>query len=424
MTARRAVLGATLALALGGLAAPTWAADSAGDGGRPDDGVIPGAYIVTLADGVSPWDVAAQHANEHAAVVDFVYDVALNGYAAHMSPRALERVLGDERVLSVVPDRVVSVDGKPDNPPGKKTSPSDGGGGSSQAVPTGISRIGVPGIGTGASVAVDVAVIDTGVDLDHPDLNVVSSGKNCTTESSTDDGNGHGTHVAGTIGALDNATGVVGVAPGARIWPVKVLTSSGSGSSSSVICGINWVAANAGTIEVANMSLGGSAAEGTCRDGGMHQAVCAAVANGVTFAVAAGNSAVDARGTAPASYDEVITVSALADFDGLPGGRARYTCRVDEDDTFASFSNYGSDVDLIAPGVCIQSTWKAGGYNTISGTSMASPHVAGAAARYKALNPAASPASVKAALQSTGSLDWDNRDDRDSIKEPLLLVTQ
>src|SRR4029079_10876717 len=129
-----------------------------------------------------------------------------------------------------------------------------------------------------------------------------------------------------------------------------------------------------------------------------HKAICNAVARGVTFAVAAGNDGLNAANTVPASYDEVITVSALADFNGQPGGGAAATCRSDVDDTFADFSNYGPDVDIIAPGVCIYSTWKGGGYNTISGTSMASPHVAGAAALYKSTHPGASPQQVKDAL--------------------------
>ncbi len=119
----------------------------------------------------------------------------------------------------------------------------------------------------------------------------------------------------------------------------------------------------------------------------MHAAICKAVAAGITFVVAAGNDSADAATFTPAAYDEVITVSALADFNGLPGGGAASTCRTDVDDTFASFSNYGSDVDIIAPGVCIYSTSKLGGYDTMSGTSMASPHVAGGAALYTATNP-------------------------------------
>jgi subtilisin len=219
----------------------------------------------------------------------------------------------------------------------------------------------------------------------------------------------------------------VGMAPGARIWPVKVLNAAGVGSTSDVICGIDYVTANADQIEVANMSLGGGGEDdGNCgetNNDAQHQAICASVAAGVTYVVAAGNDSADAATSTPAAYDEVITVSALADFNGQPGGGAASTCRSDVDDTFANFSNYGADVDLIAPGTCIHSTWMNGGYDTISGTSMASPHVAGGAALYLANNPGATPAQVQSALESAGSSDWNATDDPDSTKEPLLDVT-
>ncbi|HEY0735068.1 MAG TPA: S8 family serine peptidase, partial [Herpetosiphonaceae bacterium] len=269
---------------------------------------------------------------------------------------------------------------------------------------------------------VDVAIIDTGIQTNHPDLNVVG-GRNCSTGSSYADGHGHGTHVAGTVAAKDDTNGVVGVAPGARLWAVRVLNNSGSGTTSSVICGIDWVTANAGTIEVANMSLGGSGTDSNCGGSDIyHNAICASVNAGVTYAVAAGNSAANANSFRPATYNEVITVSALADFNGEPGGGAAATCRADVDDTFADFSNYGADVDIIAPGVCILSTWKGSGYNTISGTSMASPHVAGAAALYKANNPGATPAQVKTAIQNAGNLNWNTATDPDSNHERLLNV--
>jgi subtilisin len=304
-----------------------------------------------------------------------------------------------------------------------------------QSMPTGVDRANADvsptaGFdGTDGRVDVDVAVIDTGVDLDHPDLNVYRAGAhNCSLLGlNPDDQNGHGTHVAGTIGALDNASGVVGMAPGARIWPVKVLNAAGAGSTSDVICGIDYVTAHADQIEVANMSLGGEGTDdGNCGEtngDAQHQAICASVAAGVTYVVAAGNSSLDASTTTPAAYDEVITVSALADFNGLPGGGAPSTCRADQDDTFSDFSNFGADVDLIAPGTCIESTWMNGGYNTVSGTSMASPHVAGGAALYRATHPAATPAAVKSALQGAGSLDWDAGDDPDGTKERLLDVS-
>jgi subtilisin len=383
--------------------------------------LVPGAhaaggkasYIVVLKESVqNPGAVAREHANEHAAEIQFVYEHSIKGYAAVLPQARLDAVRSDERVAYVSEDRPVSI--------------------SAQSLPTGINRIDgevsstAAGDGAG-SVDVDIAVLDTGIDTTHPDLNVVG-GKNCSTGKSYSDGNGHGSHVAGTAAAKDDAQGVVGVAPGARLHAVRVLNNAGSGSWSSIICGVDWVTANAATIEVANMSLGGSGSEpagsGCATGTALHDAICKSVQAGVTYAVAAGNESDDSANHVPAAYDEVITVSALADFDGLPGGLGSPTCRSDVDDTFANFSNYGADVDIIAPGVCIHSTWKGGGYNTISGTSMASPHVAGAAALYKASHPGASPAEVQAALQSNGTTDWNNLDDRDAVKEPLLNVSK
>ncbi|HWC25784.1 MAG TPA: S8 family serine peptidase [Solirubrobacteraceae bacterium] len=366
---------------------------------------IAGSYIVTLSSG-DPGSVAAEHARREGASVEHVYRHALRGYAARMSETAARRIAADPRVQSVVVDQTVSI--------------------AAQTLPTGINRIDgelsatASGNGSGA-VGVDVAIIDTGIDVDHPDLDV-RGGRNCSTGRSYDDGNGHGTHVAGTAAAKDDASGVVGVAPGARLWAVRVLNNAGSGSWSSVICGIDWVTANASTIDVANMSLGGGGGAGSCTDGGLRQAICKSTAAGVTYAVAAGNSSADSKDYVPASYPEVMTVSALADFNGLAGGGAAPTCRSDVDDTFADFSNFGSAIDLIAPGVCILSTWKGGAYNTISGTSMASPHAAGAAALYKSANPSATPSQVKSALQGAGNLDWNAVDDPDGTKETLLNV--
>jgi subtilisin family serine protease len=219
-----------------------------------------------------------------------------------------------------------------------------------QDVPTGIQRIFADGNANldidstdDYRVDVDVAVIDTGIDWQHPDLNVVG-GINCAAGNifvakcigDGDDDHYHGTHVAGTIAALDNGIGVVGVAPGARLWAVKVLNSRGSGYTSWIVAGIDWVAEHATDIEVANMSLGGSGYSQAEYD-----AIQGAVDNGVAFAVSAGNSDDDANKYSPAAFDNVLTVSALADFNGEPGGGASPTCRADVDDTLADFSNWG-----------------------------------------------------------------------------------
>ncbi|HET8981843.1 MAG TPA: S8 family peptidase [Pedococcus sp.] len=367
-------------------------------------GTVPDSYIVSLRSG-DAGAVAAEQAGREGASVTHVFRSAMRGYAARMTPAQAARVAADSRVAAVVPDRYVSV--------------------TAQTVPSGIDRIGADqsytasGDGRG-SVDVDVAIIDTGIDRKHRDLNVVG-GVNCVPGNLPwDDRNGHGTHVSGTVAAKDNKAGVVGVAPGARLWSVRVLDSQGAGTWSSIICGVDWVTAHASTIEVANMSLGGSGTEGSCTDGGLREAICKSVAAGVTYVVAAGNESSDAQSFVPATYPEVITVSAIADFDGLPGGLSAPKCSIGTDDTFASFSNYGSDVDLTAPGVCVRSTWLGGGYATISGTSMATPHVTGAAALYKAIHPTATPAQVKAALVAAGTHDWTG--DPDGVQEPLVNV--
>jgi subtilisin family serine protease len=386
--------------------------------GVPDDGPIPGRYIVTLKQGVEPAAAAKKMAAAHRLEVGHVYRSALRGFAARVPDARLQQLRNDPRVENVVADHYMHIAARP--------VPSQ----PAEVVPTGVSRINGPG---GTVSGVKVAVIDTGINK-HPDLPTIAGGKNCSTGRSYADGNGHGTHVAGTIGALDNNIGVVGVAPGVPLLAVRVLDNAGSGSWASVICGIDWVTAeankNPSTRFVANMSLGGSGPTGSCNDGGLHQAVCNSVNSGVTYAVAAGNSAIDASEPnssgyvqVPAAYPEVITVSALADFDGDAGGKGSPTCRTDVDDSFANFSNYGDSIDLIAPGVCIKSTWKDGGYNTISGTSMATPHVTGAAALYLSANSGATPAEVQTGLTSLGSDGWNDGDDPDHVKEPLLDVS-
>lgn len=370
--------------------------------------IIPGEYIVLLKNDADPATVGRQH--------NVQPKMFMNGrmklFAASLSQFALSELQNDPNVLSIEPDRIVEI--------------------AAQTLPTGILRADAELAptakidGNDERVNVDVAVIDTGIQKNHPDLNVVG-GYNCTNFLTTkwEDGNGHGTHVAGTIGAKDNASGVVGMAPGARLWAVKVLGNNGSGNLSWIICGVDWVTRNAATIEVANMSLGGTFSS-PAFDAAIHNAVAA----GVTITVAAGNSAADAETFSPANHPDVIAVSAIADSDGLPGGVGPDTsCYADSDDTFAGFSNFGSVVDIAAPGVCITSTWKGNAYATISGTSMASPHVAGAAALFVAKNGkptnAAGVLNVKNALLSSAIPQGDANGftgDPDGFAEPLLNV--
>jgi subtilisin family serine protease len=338
-----------------------------------------GRYIVVLKDGANTGSVAAYHEGFAGADVTARYTHALDGYAATLSSAALAAVEADPRVDFVSVDRPVSID--------------------AQTLPTGINRIDgevsstASGNGSG-SVNVNVAVVDTGIDPTHPDLNVVG-GKDCAPGIGYNDFNGHGSHVAGTIAAKDDGNGVVGVAPGARLWAVKVLTDAGVGLTSDIVCGIDWVTSTrtdldpSNNIAVANMSLGGGGSDdgncGNTNNDAEHKAICRAVQAGVTFVVAAGNDGVDFRSSTPAAYDEVLTVSAMTDYNGQPGGGGASTCRSGVDDQFASYSNFAVLVadqnhTIAAPGTCINSTYMAGTYSTISGTSMASPHVAGVAA--------------------------------------------
>ena len=350
---------------------------------------------------------------------------AIRGYAAKLTPGQARRLAADPDVDAIVADGVVQLSG--------------------QTTPTNISRVGATlspaaGIdGRDTRIDADVAVIDTGIQSNHPDLEV-AGGYNCTSSNrgSWGDGHGHGTHVAGIVGAIDNGYGVVGVAPGVRLWSVRVFDSNAYSRISWIVCGIDWITAQRDPsdasrplIEVANMSLRDEGRDdGNCgytTPDAEHRAICRSVQAGTTYVVAAGNDRRAASLWRPASYDEVITVSALADFNGKAGGGATATCTAfgvrDVDDTFADFSNYGNDVDLIAPGVCIRSTYKGSTYGTSSGTSMSTPAVAGAAAIYRSLHPDATPAEVRLALRAAGSDGWKSSTDRDSVHEPLLDVS-
>lgn len=371
--------------------------------------------------------------------VNHVYHYAINGFSVYLTPDEYMKAdrLNLLGVESLTKSELVSVSPITDVEGQMPTHPLDP---DKQVIPTGIQRaFALPDGGDYSTV--DVAVIDTGVDQFAPDLNVVG-GVDCVaaygdTPDYGFDGYGHGTHVAGTIAARDNGTGVVGVAPGARIHSVKVLDSSGSGSYASVICGLDWVAENTATIEVANMSLGGGGYPNECGSGDpMHDAICV-VTEQTIVVVAAGNSSTDASGQSPANYDEVVTVSAFADFDGQPGGSAvapQNNCyAMAVDDELAPFSNYGNDIDIAAPGTCILSTVPgtlvgvggyAPNYGYASGTSMASPLVAGCVAKYLAQNPDQSEYAVQQILSWSEAHTDPVKGDHDGIHEPLLYCDQ
>ena len=383
-----------------------------------------GRWIVLLRNGASV-DGARNRANGLGVTVDRTFRHVVNGYSAKLSAAQFAALRADPNVEALVPDQVIRLE--------------------AQTTPRGVRRVFGPRNpvaridGIDQRVDADVAIVDTGIDKDHGDLNVVG-GVNCSSSNASawGDGNGHGTHVAGIVGAIDNGTGAVGVAPGVRLWAVRILTSGGSGLVSWYVCGLDWITAQRDPvdpsrplIESVNMSVAKAGKDdhncGQTNHDPIHRAICRLVASGVTVVAAAGNNSFNASRLVPASYNEVITVSALADSDGRPGGNGGRACyswgSYDKDDTFANFSNYGADVDLIAPGKCIWST-VPGGYGYLSGTSMAAPHVAGAVALYKASRPTATPVQVRHALEAFGNRDWKLSTDPDRYHEPLLDVSR
>jgi len=356
-------------------------------------------WIVTYRSAVSrPAEATSQREHAIGFRARHRFGTAVHGFAARLDDAQVRDLRADPAVRSVTPDIPVHALGEPVA--------------AGETVPVGLRRIGaVDGTTARGASTASVAVIDTGVDLHHPDLDV-SDGTNCVTPGQpADDDAGHGTHVAGTIGARNNGDGVIGVAPGTRIWAVKVLDGDGNGTASSVICGIDWVAAHAAAldIKVANLSIGGNEDASTCLTSSLHGAVCGAVAAGVTMVVAAGNDDRDYGASpvgVPADYPEVLTVSAMGDADGLPGGSGAFaSCGDGEiDDAAASFSNFATTAadaahEIAAPGVCVTSTYKGGGYAIASGTSMASPHVAGLVALCEGENGAAGPCAGLAPAQ-------------------------
>ncbi len=355
-------------------------------------------------------DSTAYEVEKTGAKVLHKFEGSLKGFAISATEATKEKILKNPAVSYVEKDAVVEVFG--------------------QTLPRGINRVdadlssAISGNHAG-KVNVDIAIIDTGIQLIHQDLYVYKQVSFVPGIVTGNDDHGHGTHVAGIAAAKDNYNGVVGVAPGARLWAIKVLDKYGFGSLSDIIAGIDYVTKNADQIEVANISFGCE-----CVSQALDEAIHNSVAAGVTYVVAAGNSGKDVLTFSPPNHPDVITVSAIADSDGKCGGSGGSTS-MGKDDSLASFSNYGEGIDISAPGVKIYSTFKGKTYATMSGTSMAAPHVTGAAALYKSTHPDASPIEVKNALVSEGSTkstvcDGKGRGyftgDRDNFPEPFLYV--
>lgn len=352
---RKTIISTAIGMAITGTAfsvtaaetGPTFSSDSLSD--------VHNRCIVRLNDNTDSGSVRglakgllnkANQVNNSKATLKHVYKHSIKGFTMNMPCSAASKAFGDDASIhSLTPDSIVSV---------SRGKPGGGGGSTPQTTPWSVTRVGGPVDGTGRTAW----VLDTGIDLEHPDLNVdASRGFSAFTKGKNagfDDGQGHGTHVAGTIAALNNSSDVVGVAAGATVVPVKVLDSRGSGSNSGVIAGVDHVAANASAGDCANMSLGGGVS--SALDDAVKNA---AQSSGAFFVLAAGNDGDHANNHSPAraNGNNIFTISATDSNDNMP-----------------SWSNYGNPpVDYAAPGVSILSLRNGGGTTTMSGTSMAAP---------------------------------------------------
>jgi subtilisin family serine protease len=325
---------------------------------------IPGHYIVVLKPGASPGKVASSRG----ATAQRVFHTALNGFAAKLTDAQVAKLRATKNVAYVEQDRVVTADA---------TQSMDANGD-----PWGLDRIDQRALPlsrtytyNSSGAGVTAYVIDTGITTSDADFGGRAQNVYDALGGDGTDCNGHGTHVSGTIGGS-----TYGVAKSVQLRGVRVLGCDGSGSTSGIIDALNWVAANHASNAVGNMSLGGS------YSAALNQATTNLVNSGVFMAVAAGNESQDACNDSPASAPGTYTSAAS-----------------DRNDVRASFSNYGGCVDGYAPGVDIKSDWLSGGTNTISGTSMASPHTAGLAALYKGANGDAAASTIVSWINSNAT---------------------
>ncbi|MCX5231534.1 S8 family serine peptidase [Streptomyces sp. NPDC006553] len=359
---------AAAALFAGNLAGAATPAEGTVHGlGAP--GAVDGSFIVILDASANKGDLAKKYGGKLVRS----YGSEVNGFSASgLSVEEAKRLAADPAVGTVVQNKRFSIKETQEQPPSWGLDRID------QADTAGDQKYTYPDNG---GEGVTAYVIDTGVRISHQDFGGrAAHGFDAVDNDETaDDGNGHGTHVAGTIAGTAH-----GVAKKAKVVAVRVLDDNGSGTTEQVVAGIDWVTKNHSGPSVANMSLGGGA------DEALDAAVQRAIASGVTFAVAAGNESSDAGQGSPSRVPEALTVASST-----------------KDDEQSEFSNFGSVVDLYAPGSEITSAWNDSdtGVKTISGTSMASPHVAGAAALYLAANPSATPADTAAALTGAATSD-------------------
>ncbi|WP_249352164.1 S8 family peptidase [Nocardiopsis akebiae] len=363
-TTRRTVLGLAAAGALSVPLALSGAVSAGADELAPLHTVgssATGDYFVVLEDALSAASVTPSSLGISSDQVNHTYDEVVNGYSASLSAQEVRELRGQSGVayveeVGVAHTTVTWGQDRID----QEDLPLDGSYGT-----------------TGDGAGVSAYIIDSGIDASHPDFGGRASSAFDAYGGDGGDGNGHGTHVAGTIGSA-----TYGVAPAADLFGVKVLDDNGSGSYDDVIAGIDWVAANAGPNAVANMSLGGPASPT------LDEAVNGLAASGVFVAVAAGNEGQDAGNTSPGGAEGVTTVGAS-----------------DATDAAAYFSNHGPSVDIYAPGVDVESTVPGGVTDSYDGTSMASPHVAGAAALYKSVNGDDDQATIQDWLVSNAGVD-------------------
>ncbi|MFH8715761.1 S8 family peptidase [Streptomyces zaomyceticus] len=349
-------------------------------------GAVSGSFVVILDASANK----AELAKKYGGTLTRSYGSEVNGFSASgLSVDEAKRLAADPAVGTVVQNKRFSIKETQEQPPSWGLDRID------QADTAGDQKYTYPDNG---GDGVTAYVIDTGVRISHQDFGGrATHGFDAVDNDDTaDDGNGHGTHVAGTIAGTSH-----GVAKKAKVVAVRVLDDNGSGTTDQVVAGIDWVTKNHSGPSVANMSLGGGA------DEALDAAVGRAIASGVTFAVAAGNESADAGQGSPSRVPEALTVASST-----------------KDDEQSDFSNFGSVIDLYAPGSDITSAWNDSdtGVKTISGTSMASPHVAGAAALYLAANPSATPADTAAALTGAATADAIKNPSSDTANKLLKVA--